>query len=128
MARRSGLSESTVGRSWRKSELKPHLTDGFKLSTDPLFTEKVVDVIGLYHKPPKRAVVLCVDGKTQVHALDRSQPVLPMMPGIPERRTDWRPISATGSAPGTTTPGRKPPRRSSTPSPDICNRLQTGNH
>jgi transposase len=87
MARRSGLSESTVGRIWRKFELKPHLTDGFKLSTDPLFTEKVVDVVGLYHNPPERAVVLCVDEKTQVQALDRSQPVLPMMPGMPERRT-----------------------------------------
>jgi len=87
MARRSGLSESTIGRIWRKFELRPHLTDSFKLSTDPLFTEKVVDVVGLYHNPPERAVVLCVDEKTQVQALDRSQPVLPMMPGMPERRT-----------------------------------------
>jgi transposase len=87
MARRSGLSESTIGRIWRKFELKPHLTEGFKLSTDPLFIEKVVDVVGLYHNPPERAVVLCVDEKTQVQALDRSQPVLPMMPGMPERRT-----------------------------------------
>ena len=87
MARRSGLSESTIGRSWRKFELRPHLTDGFKLSTGPLFIEKVVDVVGLYHNPPERAVVLCVDEKTQVQALDRSQPVLPMMPGMPERRT-----------------------------------------
>lgn len=87
MARRSGLSESTVGRIWRKFELKPHLSGGFKLSTDPLFVEKVVDVVGLYHNPPERAVVLCVDEKSQVQALDRSQPVLPMMPGMPERRT-----------------------------------------
>ena len=87
MARRSGLSESTIGRIWRKFELRPHLTDSFKPSTDPLFTEKVVDVAGLYHNPPERAVVLCVDEKTQVQALDRSQPVLPMMPGMPERRT-----------------------------------------
>ena len=87
MARRSGLSESTVGRIWRKFDLKPHLTDGFKLSTDPLFVEKVVDVVGLYHNPPEKAVVLCVDEKSQVQALDRSQPVLPMMPGMPERRT-----------------------------------------
>jgi transposase len=87
MARRSGLSESTVGRIWRKFELKPHLTDGFKLSTDPLFVEKVVDVVGLYHNPPERAVVLCVDEKSQMQALDRSQPVLPMMPGMPERRS-----------------------------------------
>src|SRR5881409_2502863 len=87
MARRSGLSPSTIGRIWRRFELKPHLSDGFKLSTDPLFVEKVVDVVGLYHHPPERAVVLCVDEKSQIQALDRSQPVLPMMPGMPERRT-----------------------------------------
>jgi transposase len=87
MAERSGLSKSTVGRIWRDFGLKPHRTDTFKLSTDPLFIEKVVDVIGLYHNPPERAVVLCVDEKSQVQALDRSQPVLPMMPGMPERRT-----------------------------------------
>jgi transposase len=87
MARRSGLSRSTVGRIWRKFDLKPHLIDGFKLSTDPSFVEKVVDVVGLYHDPPEKAVVLCVDEKSQVQALDRSQPVLPMMPGMPERRT-----------------------------------------
>jgi transposase len=69
MARRSGLSASTVGRIWRKFELKPHLVDGFKLSTDPLFIEKVVDVVGLYHNPPERAVVLCVDEKSQMQAL-----------------------------------------------------------
>jgi transposase len=87
MARRSGLSRSTVGRIWRKFDLKPHLSDSFKLSTDPLFIEKVVDVVGLYHNPPEKAVVLCVDEKSQIQALDRSQPVLPMMPGMPERRT-----------------------------------------
>ena len=87
MARRSGLSKSTVGRIWRKFDLRPHLIDGFKLSTDPLFVAKVVDVVGLYHNPPEKAVVLCVDEKSQVQALDRSQPVLPMMPGMPERRT-----------------------------------------
>jgi transposase len=87
MAQRSGLSKSTVGRIWRKFDLKPHIQDGFKLSTDPLFVAKVVDVVGLYHNPPERAVVLCVDEKSQMQALDRSQPVLPMMPGMPERRT-----------------------------------------
>lgn len=87
LARRSGLSKSTVGRIWRKFDIKPHLQDSFKLSTDPLFIEKVVDVVGLYHNPPEKAVVLCVDEKAQVQALDRSQPVLPMMPGMPERRT-----------------------------------------
>jgi transposase len=87
MAQRSGLSPSTIGRIWRDFGLKPHLAETFKLSTDPLFGEKVVDVVGLYHNPPERAVVLCVDEKSQVQALDRSQPVLPMMPGMPERRT-----------------------------------------
>ena len=87
MAGRSGLSKSTVGRIWRDFGLKPHLADGFKLSSDPLFVEKVVDVVGLYHNPPEKAVVLCVDEKSQIQALDRSSPVLPMMPGMPERRT-----------------------------------------
>src|SRR6266702_507685 len=87
MAKRSGLSKSTIGRIWRNFGLKPHLADTFKLSTDPLFVDKVVDVVGLYHNPPERAVVLCVDEKSQIQALDRSQPVLPMMPGMPERRT-----------------------------------------
>jgi transposase len=87
MAARSGLSKSTIGRIWRKFDLKPHLTGTFKLSSDPLFVEKVVDVVGLYHHPPERAVVLCVDEKSGIQALDRSQPVLPMMPGVPERRS-----------------------------------------
>ena len=87
MAQRSGLSASTIGRIWKRFDLKPHVQDGFKLSNDPLFAGKVVDVVGLYHNPPERAVVLCVDEKAQIQALDRSQPVLPMMPGMPERRT-----------------------------------------
>jgi transposase len=87
MAARTGLSKSTIGRIWRKFDLKPHLQDSFKLSNDPFFVEKVVDVVGLYHDPPEKAVVLCVDEKSQIQALDRSQPVLPMMPGMPERRT-----------------------------------------
>jgi transposase len=87
MARRTGLSKSTIGRIWKKFDLKPHLQDSFKLSADPFFVEKVVDVVGLYHNPPDKAVVLCVDEKSQIQALDRSQPVLPMMPGMPERRT-----------------------------------------
>jgi transposase len=87
MAKRSGLSKSTIGRIWRDFGLKPHLSDTFKPSSDPLFVEKVVDVVGLYHDPPERAVVLCVDEKSQIQALDRSQPVLPIMPGMPERRT-----------------------------------------
>src|SRR3954452_1653432 len=87
MADRSGLSKSTIGRIWRELGLKPHRADTFKLSTDPQFIEKVVDVVGLYPHPPERAVVLCVDETSQIQALDRSQPVLPMMPGMPERRT-----------------------------------------
>ena len=92
MAQRSGLSKSTIGRIWKRFDLKPHVQDGFKLSNDPLFVETVVDVVGLYHNPPERAVVLCVDEKAQIQALDRSQPVLPMMPGMPERGThdDYR--------------------------------------
>ena len=87
MAARSGLSKSTIGRIWRKFELKPHLSDTFKLSNDPLFIEKVVDVVGLYFNPPEGALVLSVDEKSQIQALNRSSPVLPMMPGMPERRT-----------------------------------------
>jgi transcriptional regulator with XRE-family HTH domain len=87
MAQRSGLSKSTIGRIWRTFELKPHRADPFKLSTDPLFVEKLYDVVGLYFNPPEGAIVLCADEKSQIQALDRSQPVLPMMPGMPERRT-----------------------------------------
>lgn len=87
MAARSGLSESTIGRIWRAFELKPHKTDTFKLSTDPLFVEKVYDVVGLYLNPPEGAVVLSVDEKSQVQALARAQPAFPMMPGMCERRT-----------------------------------------
>jgi len=87
MAARSGLSKSTIGRIWRKFDIKPHLTSTFKLSTDPLFVDKVIDVVGLYRNPPERAVVLCVDEKSGIQALDRSQPVLPMIPGTPERRS-----------------------------------------
>ena len=95
MAQRSGLSKSSIGRIWRAFELKPHRADTFKLSNDPLFVEKVFDVVGLYMNPPEAAVVLCVDWgslplageKSQVQALARSQPAFPMMPGMPEKRT-----------------------------------------
>ena len=87
MAAKSGLSKSTIGRIWRKFELRPHLTDGFRLSSDPQFAEKVVDVVGLCHNPPEKAVVLCVDDKSGLQAPGRSQPVLPMTPGMPGRRT-----------------------------------------
>ena len=86
MAERSGLSKSTIGRIWKGFGLKPHLVDGFKLSNDPLFVDKVYDVAGLYLNPPEAAVVLCVDEKSQVQALGRSQPAFPMMPGMPEKR------------------------------------------
>ena len=87
MAQRSRLSKSTVGRIWKAFNIKPHREDGFKLSNDPLFVEKVTDVVGLYLDPPQCAVVLSVDEKSQVQALSRSQPALPMMPGMPEKRT-----------------------------------------
>ncbi|WTX01018.1 IS630 family transposase (plasmid) [Streptomycetaceae bacterium NBC_01309] len=87
MADESGLSRSTVGRIWRAFGLKPHQSDTFKLSNDPQFVDKVRDVVGLYVDPPEKALVLCVDEKSQIQALDRSAPVLPMMPGLPERRT-----------------------------------------
>ncbi len=87
MAERSGLSRSSIGRIWRAFDLKPHRAETFKLSNDPLFVDKVFDVVGLYLNPPEAAVVLCVDEKSQVQALARSQPAFPMMPGMPERRT-----------------------------------------
>ena len=80
MAERSGLSKSTIGRIWKAFDLKPHRVDGFKLSNDPQFIDKVYDVVGLYLNPPEAAVVLCVDEKSQVQALARSQPAFPMMP------------------------------------------------
>jgi transposase len=87
MAKATGMSQSSVSRIWRAFGLKPHLTETFKLSNDPLFVEKVRDVVGLYLNPPDAALVLCVDEKTQVQALDRTAPVLPLRPGLPERRT-----------------------------------------
>ena len=87
MAAATGLSQSTVSRIWRTFGLQPWRAETFKLSTDPLFVDKVRDVVGLYLDPPERALVLCVDEKSQIQALDRSQPVLPMQPGVPERRT-----------------------------------------
>jgi transposase len=89
MAAASGLNQNAIVRIWRAFGLKPHLQENFKLSTDPFFVEKVRDIVGLYLHPPEqtRAVVLCVDEKSQVQALDRSQPVLPMRPGQAERRT-----------------------------------------
>ena len=87
MAKRCGLSQATVGRIWRAFGLQPHRVEGFKLSKDPLFIDKVRDIVGLYLNPPDKALVLCVDEKAQIQALDRSQPLLPMRPGQAERRT-----------------------------------------
>jgi transposase len=87
MAARTGLTQTAVSRIWRAFELKPHKVDYWKLSTDPHFVDKLYDVVGLYLDPPERAVVLCVDEKSQVQALDRSAPVLPMMPADPQRQT-----------------------------------------
>ena len=87
MAREVGLTQSAVLRIWRAFGLQPHRQDTWKLSKDPQFIEKVRDVVGLYLNPPERAVVLCVDEKSQIQALDRTAPILPMLPGTPERAT-----------------------------------------
>lgn len=87
MAKATGLSHATISRIWRAFGLKPHRTETFKLSPDPLLVDKVRDVVGLYVNPPEHAVVLCVDEKSQIQALDRTQPLLPMRPGQIERRT-----------------------------------------
>ena len=87
MADAVDMSASTVRRIWNAFALQPHRTETFKLSNDPLFVDKVRDVVGLYLDPPERAMVLCVDEKSQIQALDRTQPLLPMVPGLCERRT-----------------------------------------
>lgn len=87
MAGVTGFSHTTIRRIWAAFGLQPHRSETFKLSTDPLFVDKVRDIVGLYLSPPNRALVLSVDEKSQIHALDREQPVLPMMPGVPERQT-----------------------------------------
>ena len=87
LAQACGLNQTAVSRIWRAFALQPHRTETFKLSSDPLFIEKVRDIVRLYLHPPERAVVLCVDEKSQIQALDRTQPLLPMRPGLPERRS-----------------------------------------
>jgi len=87
MAAATGHSHTTIRRIWNAFGLQPHRAETFKLSSDPLFVDKVRDIVGLYLSPPTHALVLCVDEKSQIQALDREQPVLPMMPGMPERRT-----------------------------------------
>jgi transposase len=87
MARATGYSPSSIGRMWRAFALQPHRSETFKLSKDPLFVDKVRDIVGLYMSPPDRALVLCVDEKSQIQALNRTQPLLPLRPGQIERRT-----------------------------------------
>jgi transposase len=87
MAEKSGLSQSAIVRIWKTFGLQPHRVETFKLSKDPQFIEKVRDIVGLYMNPPERAVVLCVDEKSQVQALNRTQPILPMSPGVPARQS-----------------------------------------
>lgn len=87
MAQASGLTQTAVSRIWRAFGLQPHRQETFKLSTDPQFVAKTRDIVGLYLNPPTKAMVLCVDEKSQIQALDRTQPLLPLAPGIPERRT-----------------------------------------
>src|SRR6185437_10115911 len=97
MAAEVGLSQSAVSRIWRAFGLAPHRQETWKLSRDPQFVEKVRDVVGLYLNPPERAVVLCVDVKSQIQALDRTAPILPMRPGTPERATHDYKRSGTSS-------------------------------
>src|ERR1700757_2876227 len=87
LAKATGLSRMTISRIWHAFGLQPHRTETFKLSPDPLLIEKVRDIVGLYMNPPDHAVVFCVDEKSQIQALDRTQPLLPMRPGQAERRT-----------------------------------------
>jgi transposase len=87
MADAQGVSDTTVHRIWKAHRLEPHRVETFKFSRDPLFVEKVRDVVGLYMNPPEKALVLCVDEKSQIQALDRTQPILPLRPDIPERQT-----------------------------------------
>ncbi len=87
MAQASGLTQTAVSRIWRAFALQPHRTETFKLSKDPQFIDKVRDIVGLYMNPPQKALVLCVDEKSQIQALDRTQPIFPMRPGQAERRT-----------------------------------------
>ena len=91
LATRTGISNASVSRIWHAFALQPHRVETFKLSNDPQFIEKVRDIVGLYLNPPDRALVLCVDEKSQIQALDRTQPILPLAPGLAERRThDYR--------------------------------------
>ncbi len=87
MSKRAGVSPASISRIWRTFGLKPHVLGYFNISTDPAFTDKVRDITGIYLNPPDAALVLCIDEKTQIQALDRTQPLLPMRPFVPERQT-----------------------------------------
>jgi hypothetical protein len=110
LARKLGMSQSAISRIWRAFGRTPHLVDPVKLSTDPQFIDKVRDIVGLYLNPPQAALVLCVDEKTQVQALDRTAPILPLLPGTPSGPPTT--MSATGS-PTCTPPWMSPRARSS---------------
>jgi transposase len=97
MAAEVGLNQTAIHRIWKAFGLQPHRSETWKLSRDPQFIEKVRDVVGLYLNPPERAVVLCVDEKSQIQALDRTAPILPMLPGVPERATHDDKRSGTSS-------------------------------
>ena len=117
MAKVVGYAPSTIHRIWRAFGLQPHRTETFKLSNDPSFVEKVRDIVGLYLSPPERALVLCVDEKSQIQALDRSQPLLPMRPGQVERRThDYTRHGTTSLFAASTSP---PARSSAAATPSI---------
>jgi transposase len=111
MARSAGMSQSAVSRIWRAFGLKPHIVETWKLSTDPQFVSKVRDVVGMYLSPPENALVLAVDEKSQIQALDRTQPVLPMAPAVPARMThDYVRNGTTSlSPPWTSSPARSSP-------------------
>src|SRR5258708_13436556 len=113
MGRATGMSQTAISKIGRAFGLKPHRVEDFKLSPDPLFIDKVRDIVGLYLNPPDAAVVLCVDEKTQVQALDRTAPILPLLPGTPAPHTPDHP------PPGTTNPNAPPqvPPGNSTPAP-----------
>jgi hypothetical protein len=100
MAKATGMSQSAIRRIWAAFGLKPHLAEHFKLSPDPQFIDKVRDIVGLYLNPPEAAVVLCVDEKSQIQALDRTAPVLALMPGFPSDE----PMTTAAMAPPTSTP------------------------
>jgi hypothetical protein len=123
LAQRTGFSRASIHRIWRAFALAPHRAETFKLSRDPLFIDKVRDVVGLYLDPPDRALVLCVDEKSQIQALDRTAPLLPMRPGQIERRThdyNWMQRRARSSARRTDATAPPSSAPSSTPSRKTC--------